>query len=73
MAIVKNFGRARWGESIEIRRWARLQIMVSDLGRGIVAEERPLHAIMESYYQIAKEEVQLMILFFDHYSCGFIS
>ena len=47
--------------------------MVSDLGRGIVTEERPLHAIMESYYQIAKEEVQLMILLFDHYSCGFIS
>ena len=48
MANVKKFRRARWEESIEIRRWARLQIMVSDLGQGIVAEEQLLHA-MESY------------------------
>ena len=49
MVSGKKFRRARWGESIEIRRWARLQIMVSDLGREIVAEERLLHAIVKSY------------------------
>ena len=39
--------------------------MGSDLGRGIVAAGRLLHTIMESYHQIVKGEVQLMILYND--------
>ena len=46
---------------------------MSDLRRGIVAEERLIHAIMDFYHQIVKEKVQLMILSFDHHSCGSIS
>ena len=71
MTSVKNFDEPGRKSQLKIDDWP-LQIM-SDLRRGIVAEERLIHAIMEFYHQIVKEKVQLMILSFDHHSCGSIS